>query len=312
MQTYWKDYQGDDESFWEHEFGKHGTCISTLDPACYDDYRPTQEAADYFTRAVGLFKTLPSYEWLAAAGIVPSADATYTLAAIQAALTAKHGHSVVVNCNSKGELDELWYHFNTQGSVQTGQFVAADPVGSPSTCSKTGIKYLPKPGGGSSPSPSPTSTTTTTTTTTSKSTSTAPTPTGTVAPFSGKGYLNVVVDGAQTGFLISGGKWLGGGGTPATYTATPKSGGSDGSFTLATSKGSCAVVDDALTCGATVSAAGDFTSSSSSEDEADAAVYLAYGSSPNFYAAAVPTGQTQGTVYTTSKAVSLKLTWQAL
>lgn len=24
MNKYWKDYEGDDESFWEHEFGKHG------------------------------------------------------------------------------------------------------------------------------------------------------------------------------------------------------------------------------------------------------------------------------------------------
>ena len=24
MKTYWLDYKGDDESLWEHEFGKHG------------------------------------------------------------------------------------------------------------------------------------------------------------------------------------------------------------------------------------------------------------------------------------------------
>jgi ribonuclease T2 len=33
MQTYWKDYNGDDESFWQHEWGKHGTCIR------YDSHR---------------------------------------------------------------------------------------------------------------------------------------------------------------------------------------------------------------------------------------------------------------------------------
>jgi ribonuclease T2 len=62
MQTYWKDYQGDDESFWEHEWAKHGTCISTLEPECYSDHTATEEVVDYFQKAVDLFKTLPSYE----------------------------------------------------------------------------------------------------------------------------------------------------------------------------------------------------------------------------------------------------------
>jgi ribonuclease T2 len=40
MSTYWKDYQGDDETFWEHEWAKHGTCISTLEPAATPTTRP--------------------------------------------------------------------------------------------------------------------------------------------------------------------------------------------------------------------------------------------------------------------------------
>ena len=31
MDTYWKDYNGNDDTFWEHEWNKHGTCVvSTL------------------------------------------------------------------------------------------------------------------------------------------------------------------------------------------------------------------------------------------------------------------------------------------
>ena len=62
MQTYWKDYKGVDEHLWQHEWNKHGTCISTLDPQCYSEYKPTQEVLDYFDKAVALFKALPTYE----------------------------------------------------------------------------------------------------------------------------------------------------------------------------------------------------------------------------------------------------------
>lgn len=212
MQTYWKDYQGNDESFWEHEWGKHGTCISTLEPSCYANYKATDDAVDYFNKAVSLFKTLPSYSWLAAAGIVPSSTKTYTLAAIQSALTAKFGFAVTINCNSQKELDELWYHYNVQGSVQSGTWQPATPVGSGSTCPSTGIKYLPKPGGTTSTTVAGTPGTTVTTS--------APTSTASGTALSGKGYLNVVSGGSQNGCIISAGTWYTTG-TCATFTATP-------------------------------------------------------------------------------------------
>lgn len=62
MQEYWKDLRGDDASLWEHEWNKHGTCISTLETRCYTDYIPQQEVVDYFNKTVELFQFLPSYE----------------------------------------------------------------------------------------------------------------------------------------------------------------------------------------------------------------------------------------------------------
>lgn len=62
MNKYWKDYQGKDESFWAHEWNKHGTCISTLEPSCYVNYMPQEEVIDYFERTIQLFDALPSYE----------------------------------------------------------------------------------------------------------------------------------------------------------------------------------------------------------------------------------------------------------
>lgn len=215
MQTYWKDYQGDDEQFWSHEWDKHGTCISTLEPACYgDDYQPTQEVVDFFKKAVELFKTLPSYEWLSEAGITPSDSKTYTSAEIQDALKAKHGNEVTIGCKD-GSFNEIWYHYNVKGSVITGEFVSAPPDGTKSTCPASGIKYLPKGSGGSSGGGS-------SSTTTTSAAGTDPTsPPSSGGSFSGKGQLKVVNSetGAQDGCLISSGTWYVSG-TCATFTAT--------------------------------------------------------------------------------------------
>lgn len=39
-----------------------GTCISTLETRCYDEYYPQQEVVDYFDKAVEVFERLPSYK----------------------------------------------------------------------------------------------------------------------------------------------------------------------------------------------------------------------------------------------------------
>lgn len=61
MNEYWKDYKGDDEDFWEHEWNKHGTCMSTLEPKCYNGYKGQAEVVDYFQITVDLFKGLDSF-----------------------------------------------------------------------------------------------------------------------------------------------------------------------------------------------------------------------------------------------------------
>ncbi|KAL1296798.1 hypothetical protein AAFC00_004427 [Neodothiora populina] len=295
MKTYWPDYQGNDESFWEHEWSKHGTCISTLKPSCYAGYVATQEVPDFFQRTVDLFKTLPSYTWLAAAGITPSSTETYTSAQIQAALSAHHDNlEVTLGCTSSA-LTEIWYSFHVQGSVQTGDFVAASPDGSKSTCPSTGVKYLPKSG--------KTATSTTKTATAASTTLSTVTGTSTGSTFSGKGYLNVITSsGATEGCLISGGTWLASA-TCATYTVNSVT---ETTFTLKSSKGYCGIVSNAFTCSSSV------TSSSATVFVGDGS-YLESGAGDTWSADSTSSGSTQVSVYSTgSHSVQLRIQFQSI
>jgi ribonuclease T2 len=288
MQTYWKDYKGDDETFWQHEWSKHGTCISTLEPECYTDHKATEEVVDYFQKAVDLFKSLPSYQWLSDAGITPSTSNTYTTQAIQDALAKNRpGVTVTLGCKS-GALNEIWYHYDVRGSVQTGEFVASDPDGTKSTCPQSGIKYLPKNGGGNDPAP---------TGTTSVG---GPAPTQTSAPgtpFDGRGFLNVEIQGGKKGCIISGGTWYSSG-TCATFTAASSGDG----FSLKSSKGSCGVVSGVLTCGSGVSTGTSFTAVDGK---------LAAGGNAAWSADSTASGSTQQKVYAGGDHSSkISISWQ--
>ncbi|KAF7907735.1 uncharacterized protein EAF01_005321 [Botrytis porri] len=285
MNTYWVSDDSTNEVFWEHEWNKHGTCISTLEPSCYSGYTTGAEVVDFFNVAVDLFKILPTYTWLANAGIVPSTTKTYTSAQIQAAITAGFGYPATIQCTSSS-LNEIWYSFEVRGSVATGTFVPIAPVGQSGDCPSTGIKYVPKSG----------SAIPTTTAGGGGSTTTTATAPGGTGSFSGSGYLEAYVGSTNNGCLISAGTWYTSG-TCATYTATASGTG----FTLKSSKGTCGISGSTFSCGSGVSTV--FGSSGG---------YLTYGGSSTFYATATPSGSTQATVYTSSQSVSVKFAWSAV
>ncbi|KAH7412763.1 ribonuclease T2-like protein [Cadophora sp. MPI-SDFR-AT-0126] len=147
MQTYWLPNRGTADSFWEHEWNKHGTCINTLSPTCYpsSSYTSGHEAVDFFTRAVSLFRTLDTYSALASAGIVPSTRTTYRREQIENALRKVTGREVLIRCRGN-RLNEVWYSFNVRGSLQEGEFVPSEPVGKVGRggCPPVGVRYLPK------------------------------------------------------------------------------------------------------------------------------------------------------------------------
>ncbi|KAG8733756.1 ribonuclease T2-like [Ceratobasidium sp. 423] len=281
MQTYWRDINGDDESFWEHEWAKHGTCMSTLKPACISSSVRGQDAIYYFTRVVNLFKTLSTYDFLGAAGIYPSSTATYTLAQINAAVKAKWGYTPAFDCTS-GSLNAVSYYYHLKGSIIDGTLV---PIGGlepfmvlsyihdlsnapkAGTCGSTGLKYPLKSGS-----------------TTPTTTATAPTGTSTSVPTKAT-IVGITSSGTQTGCLLTAGTWSAQ--TCATYTITTVSGG----FTLTTSKGLCQVSGGTLSCSSSVSSGTVFTSSGG---------LLAYSGSTEFTGDSVPSGTTQVTIYTGS------------
>lgn len=108
-------------------------------------YQSGRELIDFLNRTVTLFSSLDTYAALAAHDIVPSTTRVYDLRAIEGALTQVTGQEVVVRCRYR-KLTEVWYSFNVKGSLQTGDFVPAEPVGKQGRggCPKRGIRYLPK------------------------------------------------------------------------------------------------------------------------------------------------------------------------
>lgn len=304
MQEYWKDYQGDDQNLWSHEWSKHGTCVSTLDTKCYTNYKAQQEVVDYFNATIALFKTLPTYETLAAAGITPSDSRTWMEEEIQAPLQKMHGTPVTLRCRGK-VLNEVWYHFSVLGSVQTGEFVAAQPDGAKSSCPGTGIRYLPK---GSS-----TSSTSITEPTRSQPITSIPLPTSTVAPFPGFLYVFVKGETKPQGCLISGGRWYMSG-TCASFRFQPDvvnepsiSGENQvlSKFTLQSSKGLCGVIDDKFQCGKRLQRQSIFSLTQIGT--------LMYQNHTSFYADAVPRKFEKGrisTVNSTGNAgVEVEIVW---
>ncbi|KAI0030963.1 base non-specific acid ribonuclease [Vararia minispora EC-137] len=125
MNTYWVDINGRNEQFWEHEWSTHGTCYNTLLPSCFPDYRRGDEAVAFFQTVERMFDSLPTYQWLAGAGIVPDDEETHTLDELTSALKQAAGVAPQLECRGR-YLNAVYWYFNLQGSVIDGAF---DPIG---------------------------------------------------------------------------------------------------------------------------------------------------------------------------------------
>lgn len=219
MSKIWKNQGPSDDSLWTHEFNKHGTCMSTVNPSCYTGASSANDnVGDFFKAAVGLYEELPTYDFLAGAGITPSSSKTWTLSEFNDAITNHTGgSSVFLGCDRHNAVNEVWYFFKLRGSVADGTFYNTDAI-SMSTCSD-GFKYLPKMkrGGGGNPGDGNTH------------------------------RAHLEIDGYK-GCLISDGSWYASG-TCATFRLASSVGG----YSVRSSKGPCGVENGQLKCGNGVS-----------------------------------------------------------
>ncbi|OBA19533.1 ribonuclease T2 [Metschnikowia bicuspidata var. bicuspidata NRRL YB-4993] len=141
----WKNFNGDDELLWVHEFNKHATCIKTIRPECYGaEFTRDRNIYDFLLIAVNLYEKYPTFQFLKDKGIVPSLTDTYTYDEIAEALSSNfNGHNVYFKCNRYQALQEIWYFHYLQGPLTNEEFVQI-PSMLHSNCPKTGIKFLPK------------------------------------------------------------------------------------------------------------------------------------------------------------------------
>ncbi|KAI9591815.1 ribonuclease T2-like protein [Syncephalis fuscata] len=116
MTTYWPSYKGNAPSFWSHEWNKHGTCVSTLEPECTSPAAPPHhDVLEYFHTALSLRLKFNPYTALASAGIVPGK--LYDNAAFKKALEDAWGVSVVLKCR-RGQISEVWMWMKVRGREQ--------------------------------------------------------------------------------------------------------------------------------------------------------------------------------------------------
>ncbi|KAG0734786.1 hypothetical protein G6F60_010024 [Rhizopus arrhizus] len=112
MLTYWPSDQGDNNVFWSHEWSKHGTCVSTYDPDCYDNYEDGEDIVDYFQKAMDLRSQYNVYNAFSSNGITPGG--TYTATEMQSAIENYFGAKAKIDCSS-GTLSDVALYFYVRG-----------------------------------------------------------------------------------------------------------------------------------------------------------------------------------------------------
>ncbi|KAJ1911438.1 hypothetical protein H4219_005940 [Mycoemilia scoparia] len=139
MKTYWASNKGDDNWFWSHEWIKHGTCVTTLEPHCYAEgnYTKHKEVGEYFRTALNLRSKYDIYAAFKDNDIVPNAKKTYPVQKMKQAILDKYGLEATFSCRGS-RLQEITLWFRVRGR---DRYVPTQPLRK-DTCRN--VRFLPK------------------------------------------------------------------------------------------------------------------------------------------------------------------------
>eukprot|EP00013_Stygamoeba_regulata_P028462 CAMPEP_0177661076 /NCGR_PEP_ID=MMETSP0447-20121125/18445_1 /TAXON_ID=0 /ORGANISM="Stygamoeba regulata, Strain BSH-02190019" /LENGTH=237 /DNA_ID=CAMNT_0019166313 /DNA_START=21 /DNA_END=734 /DNA_ORIENTATION=+ len=104
LNAWWPDFKSPGSNdFYQHEWSTHGTC------ATGKSIEGMRTQTEYFTLALSLRERLNTTDVLAAAGIKPSHEQSYTLEAIQKAISKTYGFYPLLYCSTeKGGKTAIW------------------------------------------------------------------------------------------------------------------------------------------------------------------------------------------------------------
>ncbi|KXN71534.1 RNase Sy [Conidiobolus coronatus NRRL 28638] len=137
MTTFWPSNKGVHPPFWTHEWVKHGTCLSTVEPRCSKTSELYADVKAYFNLTLKLREKFNLYQYLKDGGVVPGR--TYTREQIEAAFKKALNAKVTLTCKGKKLLEVVIYN-NFKGKDDLVPIDSKDP----GNCPSTGIEYDPK------------------------------------------------------------------------------------------------------------------------------------------------------------------------
>ncbi|KAI8920038.1 ribonuclease T2-like protein [Powellomyces hirtus] len=145
MRRVWMSADGNYNWIWSHEWNKHGTCMSTINPTCFPTQKPAQDRLAYFAASLALRKRFDLFKIFSAHDIIPSETTTYSFSQFQAALKAEIGFEGALQCtknNGTAYLREVWVYVRALPGIE---FKNNEPVAPFSSCPKNGtIIYQPQ------------------------------------------------------------------------------------------------------------------------------------------------------------------------